>query len=138
MEFLMTWGWAILAVLIVLGVLAYFKVLSPGDIVANQCRLAQGLYCKSYKANESGVTLLVFNALGRDIVVTGVVLPDSNCSVSSLGITLLHENAAEIFIPCNLSGKRKLSSMLKIVYDESDGLPGMSNNGKIIIPVSPV
>ena len=29
MEFLMTYGWAILAAIIVIGVLAYFGVLSP-------------------------------------------------------------------------------------------------------------
>ena len=30
MEFLMTYGWAILAAVVVIGVLAYFGVFSPG------------------------------------------------------------------------------------------------------------
>ncbi len=34
MEFLMTYGWAILAAIIAIGVLAYFGVFSPGRLVA--------------------------------------------------------------------------------------------------------
>ena len=36
MEFLMTYGWAILAAIIAIGVLAYFGVFNPGRLAGNQ------------------------------------------------------------------------------------------------------
>lgn len=36
MEFLMTYGWAILAAIIAIGVLAYFGVFNPGKLAGNQ------------------------------------------------------------------------------------------------------
>ena len=37
MEFLMTYGWAILVVLVVIGALAYFGVLSPKKLLPDKC-----------------------------------------------------------------------------------------------------
>ena len=39
MEFLMTYGWAILVVLIVIGALAYFGVLNPQNLLPEKCTL---------------------------------------------------------------------------------------------------
>jgi len=40
MEFLMTYGWAILVVLVVIGALAYFGVLSPATLLPEKCTVA--------------------------------------------------------------------------------------------------
>jgi hypothetical protein len=37
MEFLMTYGWSILVVLVAIGALAYFGVLDPKQFVPNRC-----------------------------------------------------------------------------------------------------
>ena len=37
MEFLMTYGWAILVVLVAIGALAYFGVLSPDRFLPERC-----------------------------------------------------------------------------------------------------
>ncbi|MBI3036442.1 hypothetical protein HYY73_01620 [Candidatus Woesearchaeota archaeon] len=37
MEFLMTYGWAILVVLVVIGALSYFGVLSPSTLLPEKC-----------------------------------------------------------------------------------------------------
>ena len=42
MEFLMTYGWAILVVLVVIGALAYFGVLNPRNLVPNSCKMTAG------------------------------------------------------------------------------------------------
>ena len=43
LEFLMTYGWAILVVLIVIGALAYFGVLDPKRFLPEKCELGPGL-----------------------------------------------------------------------------------------------
>jgi len=45
MEFLMTYGWAILVVLAAIGALAYFGVLSPGNLLPHKCEFSAGLDC---------------------------------------------------------------------------------------------
>jgi hypothetical protein len=45
MEFLMTYGWAILVTLIALGTLVYFNTLNPKGTLPDQCALFAGVSC---------------------------------------------------------------------------------------------
>ena len=48
MEFLMTYSWAILAVLIVIGALATFGVFEFGNLIPDRCVLAHPLQCDEH------------------------------------------------------------------------------------------
>ena len=72
MEFLMTYGWAILVVLAAIAALAYFGVLSPEKFLPEKCILAPGLACVQHKVTESETTLIISNGFGRTIKVTGL------------------------------------------------------------------
>lgn len=67
MEFLMTYGWAILVGLTVIGALSYFGVFSFQEMFPEKCELGPGLECVDYHVGESGATLVVQNTLGREI-----------------------------------------------------------------------
>jgi hypothetical protein len=45
LEFLMTYGWAILVVLAAIGALAYFGVLNPSNFLPDQCTASTGFGC---------------------------------------------------------------------------------------------
>jgi hypothetical protein len=45
LEFLMTYGWAILVVLAAIGALAYFGVLNPSNFLPDQCTSSTGFGC---------------------------------------------------------------------------------------------
>ncbi|MEK6922971.1 MAG: hypothetical protein AABX08_04190 [Nanoarchaeota archaeon] len=69
MEFLMTYGWAILVVLIAIGALAYFGVLSPGRFLPQSCTLAPGFACSDFvidnvAAGSNDLTIVVRNGIG--------------------------------------------------------------------------
>ncbi|MCK5449465.1 hypothetical protein KAI32_01220, partial [Candidatus Pacearchaeota archaeon] len=49
LEFLMTYGWAILAAVIAIGVLAYFGVFSPGKYLPEICTLTAPLGCEEHR-----------------------------------------------------------------------------------------
>ncbi len=51
MEFLMTYGWAILVVLVVIGALAYFGVLSPATLLPEKCTLPIQLNCNNHQVS---------------------------------------------------------------------------------------
>ena len=79
MEFLMTYGWAILVVLVAIGALAYFGVLSPDRFLPAKCQLPAGIACTDFKvSSSSGVTIVLRNGLGFD--ATGVNIGVSGCT----------------------------------------------------------
>jgi hypothetical protein len=72
MEFLMTYGWALLVVLIVISALAYFGVLSPGNLVSERCSFEIGIGCKDFAVGSNGVSVVVENMRGTGMTITTV------------------------------------------------------------------
>ena len=72
MEFLMTYGWAILVVLAAIAALAYFGVLSPEKFLPEKCILEPGLACVSHKVEPTKVTIVLSNGKGRTIIVNSI------------------------------------------------------------------
>ena len=78
MEFLMTYGWAILVVLAAIAALAYFGVLSPEKFLGEKCILEPGLACVSHKVEPNKVTLVLAQNKGRTIIVNSITV--GSCS----------------------------------------------------------
>jgi hypothetical protein len=72
MEFLMTYGWAILVVLAAIGALAYFGVLSPDRFLPSKCTVSGGWSCVEYRVDSDGPVLILQNNLGQDATVVNV------------------------------------------------------------------
>src|SRR3989338_4683684 len=84
LEFLMTYGWAILVVLIVIGALAYFGVFNPSNLLPERCALQSGLECKDWfiSATSKTLTLSVTNGMGEGIVIKGMSFSEPRTGVS--------------------------------------------------------
>lgn len=75
MEFLMTYGWAILVVLVAIGALAYFGVLSPDKFLPERCTGSSGFDCMdkaSIDADGDAVMFVIKNNLGHRLNVTAL------------------------------------------------------------------
>ena len=72
MEFLMTYGWAILVVLVVIGALAYFGVLSPSNLLPEKCTFPVSMSCTDFSVTGSNIQLILLNGAGRDMTVTRI------------------------------------------------------------------
>ena len=73
MEYLMTYGWAILVIIIVIAVLFYIGVLNPRNVTPSTCTFPPGLTCASFKLGDGDgiLELKIGQATGRSIVVYG-------------------------------------------------------------------
>lgn len=60
-EFLMTYGWALLALIIALGALAASGVLSPSYLVSEECSFGSTMRCSSALYNEGANTKILLN-----------------------------------------------------------------------------
>jgi hypothetical protein len=92
MEFLMTYGWAILVVLAAIGALAYFGVLSPDRFLPEKCTLPSGFACLDFKAlGTAGFLLVVQNSAGIDMENISVNITDST-TAGTTGQTYIYNS----------------------------------------------
>jgi hypothetical protein len=65
MEFLMTYGWAILVVLVAIGALAYFGVLNPAKFLPSSCIITPGISCEDHLVKADGTaSIIIRNGMG--------------------------------------------------------------------------
>ncbi len=87
MEYLITYGWAFLVILIAIGALAYFGVLNPSRWVPDKCDFGNQLECVDYEVDMSddNVNLLLRNNFGKSIEITNATIRlDTGEEVGSL------------------------------------------------------
>jgi len=90
MEFLMTYGWAILVVMVVIGALAYFGVLNPSQLLPEKCTLQIGFYCKDFQVKNGHILLDILNGAGRWVTIHSIKFTsealqgEAGCNYSSL------------------------------------------------------
>ncbi len=96
MEFLMTYGWAILVVLVAIGALAYFGVLSPDRFLPERCTGPSGMDCLDKAAiNDTHVSVVLKNNLGYTISAFSVQTGSEDCNAfRTLQTQYYYENAS--------------------------------------------
>ncbi|MFH1916642.1 MAG: hypothetical protein ABIJ21_05225 [Nanoarchaeota archaeon] len=87
LEFLTTYGWAFLIVLVMIGALSYFGVLDPSRLLPDKCIFAAGMGCTDYvgrvlPASQSRVNAQLVNGFGYSIILSKV---EVTCSGISTG-----------------------------------------------------
>ena len=125
LEFLMTYGWAILVVLIAVAALAYFGVLSPSTFFPDKCILPAGITCLDYKVESYRAIIVLQNNLGGIITIDNVTISanDQKC-YDDQQITLSNNEKAILTITeCNNGeSSQKFDGMVNITYTPEDKL----------------
>ncbi|MGC8851253.1 MAG: hypothetical protein ACP5O3_03450 [Candidatus Micrarchaeia archaeon] len=91
LEYLVTYGWAILVIVIIAAVLWYFGVFNPNKwTVDKQCGGFSGLQCIDYTASESAGTasIVLGNGVGRSINITSYGVGQNTTTIAA-GLKLL-------------------------------------------------
>ena len=113
MEFLMTYGWAVLVVLAAIGALAYFGVLAPDKFLPEKCVMPAGIACMDSKITTTQIELIMQNSMGRDVTIDTISL--GNCSITP-NINFNNGDRATFTITCS-SGEAGTKFKEDIIFD---------------------
>ncbi|MFH1323650.1 MAG: hypothetical protein ABIH64_00230 [Nanoarchaeota archaeon] len=138
MEFLMTYGWAILVVLIAIGALAYFGVLSPEKFLPEKCVISSGsgLFCQEFSATAgTGVTLRIKNILTDSVSVTAASTDVPSCTWTGTG-AIAADGYTDFPLACTgIASKDKIKATVTVAYSVgASGLP-KSTTGQLVTVV---
>ena len=140
MEFLMTYGWAILAAVIVIGALAASGVFNPGKYIPTSCIMQTPFGCvdNQVAANTSAVFLVLRNAGGSSTDVLSVAV--SNCGTYSTPITMVDQNVSLFTINCGSSigavGEKFSGDVMITHTPTSGGLLNLTSSGSVTIQIA--
>ena len=131
MEFLMTYGWAILVVLVAIGALAYFGVLSPDKLLPSKCTLQSGIACLDFRVASGQIQISIQNGLGYDM--SAITVATALCGTSSSPATIANGEKGTYTVTCGsaLSGS-KYNGELNVTYTLSDTGLSHINRGSIV------
>tara|TARA_Y100000310_G_scaffold327508_1_gene394012 strand:- start:9200 stop:9649 length:450 start_codon:yes stop_codon:yes gene_type:complete len=139
MEFLMTYGWAILVVLVAIGALAYFGVLSPEQFLPEKCLISSGsgLYCEDFSASGTIVTVRVKNMLTDSVTLSsvGLSVTGETCSANTNSTIITADSTSDIAISCStLASGDKVKGDLSITFSKTGGL-NKTTTGSLVTKV---
>jgi len=139
MEFLMTYGWAILVVLAAIAALAYFGVLSPDRFLPEKCTLPSGVACLDFTGTAATVTLVIQNSAGFDMNTVSVYV---NSTSNNFGCTdaggdaTLTDGEKDTFT-CTTGGltSGKFKGTLSIDYTNAQTSLAHTKSGELILKI---
>jgi hypothetical protein len=137
MEFLITYGWAILVVLAAIAALAYFGVLSPSRFLPESCTLpsTSGLACLDFTFTSSSANLFLVNGGGRDLWVNSIEVG----SCSAVFGQAFPDGASHVFVlsGCDFgSAGQKIKQPFVVSYSDIISNFTKSASGSITASIS--
>src|SRR3989344_1157040 len=144
LEFLMTYGWTILAALVSLAAFWQFGIIGDNTLSlitgSAVCVLPPGgPICKEYSVSQAGVSLILANALPETITDVFVSIqslePGVICTSSDPeNLPSIESDASKpFFVPCDgLSNKQRFKGNLKVSYKIAGKVLTHEDQGTII------
>lgn len=143
LEFLLTYGWTLIVVLTIIGLLAYFGVMNPKNFMAEQCLVNNAFTCQGKAYTNTTHSMIAFvnemtyayNLSSANTVLstgcTGIIFCDkagTNCANSRI-INVNSEFMVEL--QCDNSDGRRVKHEFTIVY--INPMSGLQDNTKVYI-----
>jgi len=115
MEFLMTYGWALLVVGAAIVVLSYLSIGDTKVHAMDSCILETGFHCRDFNAYEDSVHLLIMNSLNKDHEILNITI--GNCTKVFNQMLLSQEEAVFIVDGCTFGIKgNSIKESIDITY----------------------
>lgn len=123
LEFLTTYGWTFLVILIMIGTLNYFDILSPSKLLPERCNFGAEIGCEDFATFRNGVNLRVKNNVGMPIVIEKITASNENleCTSPTVNRIVKSDEINDFYYVCDISGygfpeNEKIKLNLEINY----------------------
>jgi len=149
LEFLITYAWAFLVIIILIGVLVYLGVLSPTKFLPDKCEFGSEFGCIDYVVSSNGLQVKLKNNIGHSVVIENLSVYSEKsdepitCLSPVAGMVLAPEEILDTPVSCSFSGeeitqgeKAKLNLEVKYHATESSALFSKSVKGTVQIKVT--
>lgn len=77
LEFLTTYGWAFLIIIVMVGAISYFGILNPSKFLPSRCTISPDFTCQDYRIAGNTLTIQLKQGIGKTIYFNS-----SGCSYS--------------------------------------------------------
>jgi hypothetical protein len=122
-EFILTYGWILLVVVLAVGALLYFGFLSPETFGKKQCEIVPGLECDEFRATSNELTLILENDLGQDIFIKRMHDKSGKCSFEEGTDIPNGEKKTFLLKDCKYGSKgERLETSVSVEYQSSTGI----------------
>ena len=134
LEYLATYAWALLVILIMLGAMYYFGVWDFST--PRQCSLIPGLTCSDFEVKSNQVKIVLFNNLGSRITIDEIEVNDCDPLVIPGG-QIMEDNSETLFTieSCTITGKKYFGD-LNVTYAITESNLPHKVKGEIKSPVT--
>ena len=129
MEFLMTYGWAILAAVIVVGVL-WYMIGNPANLAGNNFQISAPLVRNAMAINTDGdVTLEVRNGAAETITITDTAI--DGCTTTATDYTVAAGALQAVLVNCSLTSGSRVNADVTISYTTTGSSVTQSATGSV-------
>ena len=122
LEFLATYSWAMLTILILILAMASLGLLSSSRLVGSQCVLEPGLVCADFKVETERIVLVVQNGLSQIATISQVDVFKNNgngCSLATAVSLQDQQKAILSLIGCNNGNiNEKFIGTINVTYSK--------------------
>jgi len=106
MEFLITYGWAIIIMLSVIAILFYLGVFNPKTIAPASCVFPAGFACQGYKIETGGgmngvLSLVLVQNTGHTLRITEIACTDGDPSYSTVDERIYDGGRLTMTVTCH-------------------------------------
>jgi len=86
LEFLTTYGWAFMVVLVMIGALAYFGVLNPNKVLPSKCIVEVGFDCRDYVVHTGDFNIHLVNNKGATLKNVDIISITSDHNLTAIPV----------------------------------------------------
>ncbi|HYD03587.1 MAG TPA: hypothetical protein VEC16_04765 [Alphaproteobacteria bacterium] len=132
-EFLITYGWAIMAAISVIGALAYFGLTNPSSSLPDKCLFSNAFECRDYYVNSTAIRVKLVNSLGESIYqpnttinITSYLTDNTTINCSTTNAAILEPEGSIEIICRNMTGTPftngdKVKTRISVYYANRPG-----------------
>ncbi len=121
-EYLVTYGWAFLAILATIGVLSYFGLFNPNKYIPDRCDFGNQLECQDqFIDNSPSITIRFKNSFEDDIIIQRIYGDDVSLAIAPIDISVGEIKRINIDTTRTLFAGTKESFKFAVEFQRDDG-----------------